>query len=558
MTPSSQTLVGIIGGTNGLGAALAAHWRAHTDYKILVAGRKTALKPMALVAQAQVVVLAVPLESMLQTIQELVPLGKKNTLWIDISSTKEAVVNALAARTDQYCGLHPLFGPLPNLTGHKVVQCLSPEISAENRAHLVNLLAEFSVKELSPRQHDDWMATLQGIPHFTNWIMGEACRELVPDFQKFIDWCPPVYQKPFLTMARFFSGSSPLYPQIAVSTPQMQKTAQTMAKLTQALSDQVQKGDSKALHKNYQAIQQYLSLTLCQQAKQLINQSLLVPAKSNTAGNRIKKNLNSCLIFGQPGSHTALAAEQFSAEKCESFQYTESLSELFQALNQGLVSSAVVPYENTVHGVVAQVLDELHKNPAIHAIDSHQTPIKQALLGVETVDPKNLRLIHSHYQALHQSQTWLKAHCPQARWNFVTSTTMGADLIQKIQDPTQACIGAEQLAEKYGLTILAKSISPRKNATRFLKLAKTAVPKNTDFLSLVFWFDQDRPGNLLQALQFFAAQGLNLTRLDSRRDPEQLGRYLFFVDLESSAQAFLAKEKDWQKVVDGWRLLGGF
>ena len=52
--------------------------------------------------------------------------------------------------------------------------------------------------------------------------------------------------------------------------------------------------------------------------------------------------------------------------------------------------------------------------------------------------------------------------------------------------------------------------------------------------SLAFSLHANAPGALLQALEIFAARGLNRSRIESRPSKRELGEYVFFVDLEAA------------------------
>ena len=55
-----------------------------------------------------------------------------------------------------------------------------------------------------------------------------------------------------------------------------------------------------------------------------------------------------------------------------------------------------------------------------------------------------------------------------------------------------------------------------------------------DRTSLAFSLHANAPGALLQALEIFAARGLNMSRIESRPSKRELGEYVFFVDLEAA------------------------
>jgi prephenate dehydratase len=57
-------------------------------------------------------------------------------------------------------------------------------------------------------------------------------------------------------------------------------------------------------------------------------------------------------------------------------------------------------------------------------------------------------------------------------------------------------------------------------------------PTGADRTSLAFAFaNEDRPGQLVGALQEFASRSINLSKIESRPSKEKLGTYIFLVDV---------------------------
>jgi prephenate dehydratase len=107
-------------------------------------------------------------------------------------------------------------------------------------------------------------------------------------------------------------------------------------------------------------------------------------------------------------------------------------------------------------------------------------------------------------------------------------------------DQRWAALGAASAAELYGCVVLRRGVEDEPdNVTRFVWIA----PAGTDpegegpwRTSLVFSeLGADKPGALVDALQAFSSQGVNLTRIESRPRRGGLGRYMFFLDLEGGA-----------------------
>jgi prephenate dehydratase len=107
-------------------------------------------------------------------------------------------------------------------------------------------------------------------------------------------------------------------------------------------------------------------------------------------------------------------------------------------------------------------------------------------------------------------------------------------------DQPWAALGARSAALIYGCAVLAEGVedSPD-NVTRFVWIAPAGTRAAGDGpwrTTLVFAeLGEDKPGALVDALVEFSSRGVNLTRIESRPRRRGLGRYMFFCDLEGSA-----------------------
>ncbi len=239
--------------------------------------------------------------------------------------------------------------------------------------------------------------------------------------------------------------------------------------------------------------------------------------------------------LGPPGTHAEWAALHYAhrlqgstGEAVELHPYP-SIAQTLRAAAQGEVAWAVAPVENSVEGSVAVTLDTLWQFDQLQIQQALVLPIAHALISPAT-DLAAITHVYSHPQALAQCQIWLETHLPQAK-PIPTSST--AEALQRLDDHT-AAIASQRAAQLYQRPILAFPINDYPdNCTRFWIVGLHPSPGGSHS-SLAFSLRQNLPGALVQPLQVFAQQGINLSRIESRPTKRSLGDYLFFLDLEAN------------------------
>ena len=100
----------------------------------------------------------------------------------------------------------------------------------------------------------------------------------------------------------------------------------------------------------------------------------------------------------------------------------------------------------------------------------------------------------------------------------------------------RAAVCSPLAAEHFGLTVLAEQIEDNAGAqTRFVLVTREGrIPARTgaDKTTLVVQLPHNRSGALLETLEMFSANGVNLSRIESRPIGDFLGRYSFSLDVE--------------------------
>jgi chorismate mutase / prephenate dehydratase len=224
-------------------------------------------------------------------------------------------------------------------------------------------------------------------------------------------------------------------------------------------------------------------------------------------------------------SHAA-ALRMFGADA--SFVETRTIQDAIEAAVHDDAELAIVPIENSTEGGVNATLDALFDSPV--TISAELVLEIELCLLARGPDLSVIRRVASHPQPLGQCKQWLRAHLPHAEVVVAASTAAAAH--DALADAHTAAVGS-RLAAELGLSVVRERIQDHEgNATRFVVVGKVAAPPTgNDKTTLVFMTPHER-GALRRVLSIFDAEGLNLTRIESRPLRGQLWEYAFFTDLE--------------------------
>lgn len=203
-----------------------------------------------------------------------------------------------------------------------------------------------------------------------------------------------------------------------------------------------------------------------------------------------------------------------------------------EALRDGTLAEALVPFENSVEGSVSATLDELIRGEPLVITGEVHVEVEFALMARPGTDLASVRRIATHPVAEAQTRDWIAAHAPAAEVIPESSTARAAVLVAA--EVYDAAIAAPLAAERHGLSILVGGIADRPGAvTRFIRLARPGhVPEATgaDMTTVVAFLRHNHAGALLELLNQFAMRGVDLVRLESRPTGEALGQYCFAIE----------------------------
>jgi chorismate mutase/prephenate dehydratase len=243
---------------------------------------------------------------------------------------------------------------------------------------------------------------------------------------------------------------------------------------------------------------------------------------------RLSQKAVDIAFLGPEATYSHLAAMKYFGHAAH-YRPCETIEDIFIEVTAGRIRYGVVPVENSIEGAVTPSLDAFMKHKVKICGEVH-LEINHNLVN-QSGDMADIKVVASHSQPLAQCRQWLKKNLPDIPCQTVFSTGLAAQMAAK--DNTIAAIASSLAVKIYQLQIVTKGIEDyRGNTTRFLVIGQKSPSRSgNDKTSLLIGL-LDRSGALNDTLQILAAQGINLTRIESR--PVKGGmpwKYLFFLDM---------------------------
>ncbi len=263
-------------------------------------------------------------------------------------------------------------------------------------------------------------------------------------------------------------------------------------------------------------------------------------------------------------SHEAL----MSAPGADRFELAPqpTLHEAVIAVHDGSVDRALVPIENSLEGSVNPTLDAIaFETDDIVIVGELRWPVHLHLVAAGPLELGEIRAVVSHPQASGQCGRFLREALPGVPVIAARST---ADAVRQVADGFEsgaAAIGTRGAAERYGCAVLREDVEDDPGSeTRFVWIARAGTEPDAGErfkTALVFWgAGSAGPGWLVRCLSEFAERDVNLTRIESRPRRQRLGEYMFFLDLDGSADdgAVASAIAGLRTQADVVRVLGSF
>lgn len=250
--------------------------------------------------------------------------------------------------------------------------------------------------------------------------------------------------------------------------------------------------------------------------------------------------------LGPEGTFTHQAAESRFGAMSE-YLSMGSIRAVFKTLETKRAKFGVVPIESRRDGVVGETLDLLAKS-SMKIVAELYMPIHMSF-ATKANHIRDIKRVYSKDKGFGQCQEFLQEHgLDDAELIPVESTAKAA--ILAAEDKESAAICSHIAAKLYNVPTMFENIEDvHNNSTRFFILSDFKnMPSGMDKTSiLVRLKDSKEPGALVNFLQDFDDEKINLSKIESRPSKEEDGfGYWFFIDFyahidDENVQRVLAK-----------------
>ncbi|MFV0506710.1 MAG: prephenate dehydratase [Bacteroidales bacterium] len=236
-------------------------------------------------------------------------------------------------------------------------------------------------------------------------------------------------------------------------------------------------------------------------------------------------------IQGIAGSFHEDATRKYFNEEVEIIE-CRTFKQICEAVDNNQADYAVMAIENSIAGSILGnygLIREYH----LRVQGEVYIHIQMNLMALEGVTKTDIIEVFSHPVAIAQCQEYLVGSLPNATVTEKSDTAASAKIVKEKGLKNTAAIGNKRSAEIYGLNIIAKGIETnKKNYTRFWILSKKSLPnKDADKSSICLEVGHYH-GALVNVLNVFAKNKINLTKIQSVPIIGKPNEYCFHLDLE--------------------------
>ena len=228
VNPNIQKIV-IVGGLGKLGR-LFDRFFSLSSYQVAVLDREDWDNAATILSGADLVIVCVPINITLETIERLQPFLTKEMILADLTSVKtQPLQKMLEVHQGAVVGLHPMFGPDTQSLAKQVVVCCHGRV-AEQYEWLLEQIKIWGAKieVIGATEHDHAMTYIQALRHFSTFMFGLHLSEQPIKLEQLLALSSPIYRLELAMIGRLFAQDGALYADIISDKPENLTTIQSL------------------------------------------------------------------------------------------------------------------------------------------------------------------------------------------------------------------------------------------------------------------------------------------------------------------------------------------
>ncbi|KMK52138.1 prephenate dehydrogenase [[Actinobacillus] muris] len=211
----------IVGGRGKLGG-LFAHYFKQSGYNVEVLDRQDWDDAQAILANADIVIVCVPIDKTLETIERLQPYLTENMILADLTSVKtQPLAKMLEVHQGAVVGLHPMFGPDITSMAKQVIACCHGRFAERYQWLLDQMMIWGSkIESIDANEHDHAMTYIQALRHFSTFVYGVHLSQQAVKLPQLLALSSPIYRLELAMIGRLFAQDGELYADIIADKPE--------------------------------------------------------------------------------------------------------------------------------------------------------------------------------------------------------------------------------------------------------------------------------------------------------------------------------------------------
>ncbi|QIW15546.1 bifunctional chorismate mutase/prephenate dehydrogenase [Pasteurellaceae bacterium RH1A] len=220
VNPEIEKMV-IVGGLGKLGGLFARYFR-NSGYRVEVLDRDDWGEAESILSGANVVIVSVPINHTLETLERLKPYLREDMILADLTSVKaQPLAKMLEVHQGAVVGLHPMFGSDIASFAKQVVACCHGRF-AQRYQWLLDQIQIWGAKieVIDAAEHDHAMTYIQALRHFSTFAFGLHLSQQPVKLSQLLALSSPIYRLELAMIGRLFAQDAGLYADIIADKPE--------------------------------------------------------------------------------------------------------------------------------------------------------------------------------------------------------------------------------------------------------------------------------------------------------------------------------------------------